>query len=129
MNLKEENILYAFAGKLVGNKFMKQMVCTTLARFPDEVITEVTNTCWFMSSMDDAYGFTFTGNDLANQHLVFLSDDLFAQNEHQIEHTIAHEIGHVILGHKNSTISKQTKGEVQIQELEAENFVEKYLGK
>lgn len=127
MNLKEENILYAFSGKLVGNKFMKQMVCTTLAKFPDEIIKEVTTTCWFMSSMDDAYGFTFTGNDLANQHLIFLSDDLFGQTEAQIEHTIAHEIGHVVLGHKNSTITKQSKEEVARQERDADEFVKKYL--
>ena len=81
-----------------------------------------------MSSMDDAYAFTFTGNDLKNQHLIFLSDDLLYQNISQIHYTIAHEIGHVILGHRNSTLSNQSKKEIKMQEKEADDFAKKYIG-
>jgi Zn-dependent peptidase ImmA (M78 family) len=76
--------------------------------------------------MEDAYGFTFTGNDLKNQHLIFLSDELLNQGEEQIHHTIAHEIGHVILGHRNSTLIKQEKSEITQQERKADEFARKY---
>lgn len=79
-----------------------------------------------MSSMDDAYGFTFTGNDLRDQHLIFLSDELFDQDDFQISHTISHEIGHVVLGHRNSTLVEQSTAEVRQQEKEADAFAAQY---
>jgi Zn-dependent protease with chaperone function len=127
MNNKTKNIYYAFSGKLVGNKRMKIYVCLTLSLMPDRIITYITSHCWFFASMEDAYGFTFNGNDLKNQHLIFLSDDLLFQQDKQIQYTIAHEIGHVILLHRNSVLEKQTKEEIKKQEKEADEFAKKYL--
>lgn len=127
MNNNIKNIYYAFDGKLAGNKRMKLAVCNTLAKMPEEIINYVTKNCWFFASMEDAWAFTFTGNDLKNKHLIFLSDELLFQDNEQISHTIAHEIGHVILKHRNSVLEKQTKEEIKQQENEAENFANKYL--
>lgn len=66
----------AFKGKLVGSYRMKKYVCETVNLMPKKIIALVTKNCWFLSSMDDAWAFTFTGNDLKGQHLIFLSDDL-----------------------------------------------------
>ena len=106
---------------------MKFYICETLSKMPEEVISYITANCWFLSSMEDAWAFTFTGYDVVNQHLIFLSDELLVQEYEQIQHTIAHEIGHVILGHKNSVLINQTKREVQQQEHEADVFVQKYF--
>lgn len=127
MENKVRNIYYAFKGKLVGNRGMKVNVCETLARMPDDVIDYVTSSCWFFASMEDAWAFTFRGNDLINQHLIFLSDELLFQNKEQITYTIAHEIGHVILKHRNSVLEKQSKEEIREQEKEADEFANKYL--
>lgn len=121
------DIFYAFHGKLVGNKFMQRHVCEIIAKMPQETIDFITANVWFMASMEDAWAFTFTGNDLKDQHLIFLSDDLLAQNNVQIHYSIAHEIGHVVLGHRNSTLVKQTKEEVEIQEEEADLFAKQYV--
>ena len=115
-----------FEGKLVGSKFMKLSVCRTLTKMPDEIVEFVTGNCWFLGSMEDAYAFTFTGNDLKNQHLIFLSDDLLNQEEEQVEFSIAHEIGHVMLKHRNSTLVKQTKEEIKKQESEADLFAQQH---
>lgn len=106
---------------------MQFYVCQTLAQMSEEVISTVTHSCWFISSMDDAWAFTFTGNELKNQHLIFLSDDLLAQDAQQIRHSIAHEIGHVILHHRNSVLVTQTKAEIRRQEREADEFVKRAL--
>lgn len=79
-----------------------------------------------MGSFEEAWAFAFTGNDLKDQHLVFLSDELLMQDEKQIHYTIAHEIGHVVLNHKNSTLVKQTKEEIRKQEKEADEFAKEY---
>lgn len=120
-------IFEKFQGKLVGNKKMQYAVCEVLSKMPDEVVTFITDNCWFMASMEDAWAFTFTGNDLKNQHLIFLSDELLQQDIHQIHYSIAHEIGHVMLGHRNSTLVKQTPQEIEFQEKEADLFAQKYL--
>lgn len=122
-----ETIYRSFGGKLIGNKRMKLYVCQTLLPMPPKIVSFITKTCWFMSSMDDAWGFTFTGNDLKNQHLIFLSDELFYQHAAQIRYSIAHEIGHVMLKHKNSTFKKQTKIEIRKQEKEADEFAKTYF--
>ena len=127
MQNKAKNIYYAFDGKLVGNRRMKINVCETLAKMPDEIIDYITSNCWFFASMEDAWAFTFTGNDLKNQHLIFLSDELMFQEKTQINYTIAHEIGHVILKHRNSVLEKQPKEEIKKQEDEADSFAKKYL--
>ncbi len=93
---------------------------------PEEIISFVTRTCWFMGSFEEAWAFTFTGNELKDQHLVFLSDKLFTQDDSQIHWTIAHEIGHVYLGHRNSVLVKQSKKEIEKQEKEADEFVKKF---
>ncbi|HET9946820.1 MAG TPA: M48 family metalloprotease [Patescibacteria group bacterium] len=120
-------IYQAFQGKLVGNKKMKTFVCEVLTFFPDKIIEYITANCWFMASMDDAWAFTFTGNDLKNQHLIFLSDELLSQELHQIYYTIAHEIGHVMLGHRNAVFSNQSKEEISKQEKEADDFAKQFL--
>lgn len=106
---------------------MRLYVCQTLLLMPDDIIGFITKNCWFFASMEDTWAFTFTGNDLKNQHLIFLSDELLFQNEEQIRYTIIHEVGHIILGHRNSVLEKQSKEEIKKQELEADNFVKKYL--
>jgi len=126
MNRKVREIYNAFSGKLVGNKIMKYHVCETLSKMPQDIINFVTSNCWFFASMEDSYGFTFTGNDLRDQHLIFLSDELLDQGEEQIHYTIAHEVGHVILKHRNSTFIKQEKSEIAKQEREADAFARKY---
>lgn len=120
-------IYYAFQGKLVGSFRMKWHVCETLSLMPDNIVEGITKHCWFFASMEDAWAFTFTGNDLANNHLIFLSDELLAENEQQIHYTIAHEIGHVILGHKNSILKQQTRQEIKQQEKEAHQFAKQYV--
>jgi len=117
----------AFDGKLVGSKRMQNMACDVVAKMPNKIFKKITKTCWFISSLDDAWGFTLTGNDLKNQHLVFLSDELFRETPQQIRYTIAHEIGHVILGHRNSILKRQSKAEVREQEKEADAFTKQFL--
>lgn len=121
-----KQIYNAFEGKLVGNKKMKHHVCEVLSYMPPEVVDFVTKNCWFMASMEDAWAFTFTGNDLREQHLIFLSDELLQEDSSQIHHTIAHEIGHVILGHRNSILDKQSNEEIKKQEKEADVYAERF---
>ncbi len=120
-------IYFTFKGKLVGTKRMQKYVCETLSFMPRDIIKKVTSNCWFMSSMDDAWAFTFTGNDLKDQHLIFLSDDLLRQSPTQIRYSIAHEIGHVILGHRNSVLERQTKREINKQEGAADLFAKQFV--
>lgn len=127
MNTKLHEILVAFDGKLVGSKVMKLNVCEVISKMPKNIISFITKKCWFFASMEDAWAFTFTGNDLKGKHLIFLSDDLMYQEKSQIQYTIAHEIGHVILNHRNSVLEKQTKNEIKQQETEADAFAKKYL--
>ncbi len=122
-----KEIYSAFEGRLIGDDFMKEQVCITLSRMPEEIIEFVTTNCWFLASIPDAYAFTFTGNDLRNQHLIFLSDELLYQEAEQISYTIAHEIGHVVLKHRNSVAYKQPKEEIKKQEKEADEFARKYI--
>lgn len=126
MIVRARKIYKAFGGKLVGSQKMKNHVCLVLSKMPDQIVKFVTKKVWFMGSMEDAWGFTFTGKDLDGQHLIFLSDELFRQSESQINYSIAHEVGHVVLGHKNSTLYKQTKREIGRQEKEANAFAKKY---
>ena len=127
MDKRIREIYHSFNGKLVGNRVMKINVCETLAIMPNEIINYITKNCWFFASLEDAWAFTFTGNDLKNNYLIFLSDELMFQNKDQIKYTIAHEIGHVILGHRNSVLEKQSKKEIKKQEKEAGVFAKKYL--
>lgn len=127
MNVRERQIFKAFGGRLVGKPLMKKVVCEIVAKFPDEIVEFVTDKVWFLSSMEDAWAFTFTGSDIQNHHLIFLSDELLNENLDQIYFTIAHEIGHVVMGHKNSILINQSKEEIRQQEREANAFARKYL--
>lgn len=127
MNERLHQIQKAFNGKLIGNTKMKQHVAEVLAKMPENIVEFVTENVWFMASMEDAWAFTFTGSDLQNKHLIFLSDELLAEDPHQIYWTIAHEIGHVILGHKNRFFDKFSAGKVMQQEDEADAFAKKYI--
>lgn len=122
-----EQIKKAFGGKLVGTPSLKEHVCEVVALLPEDLQDFITEYVWFVGSLPDAWGYTFTGNDLADQHLIFLSDELLAQDEEQIHWSIAHEIGHVILGHKNNIFFKQSKEHIQAQEQEADAFAQEYI--
>lgn len=111
----------------MGNLNMQKWVCKAVALLPEEIIAYVTKNVWFISSGEDAWAFTFRGSDILNQHLIFLSDELFEQSENDISYTIIHEIGHVILKHKNSMGRMQTQSEIKKQEREADQFARKYL--
>jgi Zn-dependent protease with chaperone function len=127
MRQELREIYYAFGGKLVGTKRMKLYVCETLSLMPPKIIAKITRNCWFMSTIDDAWAFTFTGDDLKGQHLIFLSDELLYQDPAQIRYSIAHEIGHVILKHRNSVLERQTKQEIRQQEKEADAFARQFI--
>lgn len=127
MRKNTKEIYYAFDGKLIGSRKMKQYVCGVLTLMEGNIINYITSSCWFFGSMDDALAFTFTGSDLKDNHLIFLSDELFMYDERQIRYTIVHEIGHVVLGHRNSILEKQSKMEIYNQEKEADEFAKKYI--
>lgn len=127
MTTKQRNIEYAFKGKLVGSKEMRRHVCEVLSQMEDTIITEITSSSWFVSSTEDAWAFVLQGNELKGKHLVFIGEDLLRQTDKQIHYTIAHEIGHVVLGHRNSILLKQSKTEIRKQEKEADLFAKKYL--
>lgn len=128
MNYTFTKIRQKFGGKLIGSGKMKQMVCSTLLIFPEDIIKKVTQKVWFISSFDDGWAFALRGDELKkDEALIFLSDELLKEKERQIRFTIAHEIGHVILGHRNSIGRKQTSTEIARQEKEADKFVKKYL--
>src|SRR5579859_4737439 len=110
-----------FGHKLIGSSRMVKMVKRTLTFFPEDISDFVIKNCWIVGSFEDGWAFTLRGDELKrNEYLIFLSDELLAQNEDQIIWTIAHEIGHVILGHRNSIGKVQTKAEVAKQERDAD---------
>ncbi len=127
MNSGLLKIYRAFGGKLVGSSRMKHFVCQAVAQLPPRVSRYITRNCWFMGSLEDAWAFTFVGNDLADQHLIFVSDELLRQSPEQIEFTLVHEIGHVILGHRNSIQVNQSRAEIGRQEREADVFARRYV--
>ncbi len=116
-----------FRGRLVGTHKLKHHVSLVVSKLPKDLQDYITQYCWFVGSMDDAWAYTFTGDDLADQHLIFLSDDLLSQEPKQIHYSIAHEIGHVVLGHRNSIYIKQSKAEISKQEKEADEFALMYI--
>ncbi len=106
---------------------MINSVCKAVLFLPVEIQKYVTRNIWFISSPDDAWAFTFRGSDIANRHLIVISDELLKQNEQQISYTILHEIGHVMLGHENSIGRVQTQTEIKRQEVAADAFAKKYF--
>lgn len=129
MTGKLQQIYKAFGGKVNGTKRMQLLVCETLSKMPDKIINLITSDCWFLASTDDAWAFTFHGDDAKGEHLIFLSDDLLSQPAVQIRWTIAHEIGHILLGHKNDIGIGQTKAEINRQEKEADGFARQFMPK
>ncbi len=127
MNWTIKKVKKALGNKLIGNFFIREQVCKALLFLPSSVIEKVCKTVWFISSPDDSWAFTFKGSDIKKGHLIFISDELLNQNETQIRNTILHEVGHVVLNHRNSIGFLQTKTEIKHQEIEADNFVKKYL--
>lgn len=127
MNSKLMKIRKAFGGRLVVKPLVQNLILETVSIFPPEIIEYIEKKVWFFSSSEDAWAYTFTGDDLKDKHLIFLSDELFIEDRTQIMSTIAHEIGHVILGHKNSIHYKQTQSEIDRQEREADLFAKKHL--
>lgn len=114
--------------KLIGSEFLKTMVVRALQKLPDNIVSQVVKTTWFVGSFTDGWAFTLRGDELKkNEHLVFLSDELLAQDEKQIIWSILHEIGHVVLGHRNSIAEIQSKKQIRIQEKEADEFAGKAL--
>lgn len=125
--MTKREIYKAFEGKLVGKYFMKRMICDVVVKLPNDMQEFVTKKCWFLSSMEDAWAYAFTGNDLRDQHLIFLSDELFYEDKESIYYSIAHEIGHILLKHRNSVLFQQSKEEVAQQEREADAFAREVL--
>ncbi len=117
----------ALGDKLIGKVFMREQVCKAISYLPDDLIEKICASVWFISSPDDAWAFTFKGADIKNRHLIFLSEDLFTEEESQIIYTILHEIGHAALDHSNSVGFVQTESEIKQQEAEADRFAHKYL--
>lgn len=127
MNFTREEIRKRLGGRLVGKEIMKRATVAAIQRLPDQIIKKVTETVWFVSSFDDAWGFVLTGEELRGKHLVFLSDELFKEGEKQIVYTIIHEIGHVILKHRNGILKPQSRAETEKQEMEADKFAKEYI--
>jgi hypothetical protein len=112
--------------KITGGKRAHYLVTQAVGLLPTDVLPKI-GRIRFISSFDNAWGYVLTSEDLRAEYLIVLSDDLFDQSQSQIIYTILHEIGHVVLGHKNSFGRRQTKGEIQKQELVADAFAMKYI--
>ncbi len=127
MNWTFETVRHALGDRLVGNLFMRKLVCQTLLYLPPEILDQVCRKVWFISSQEDSWAFTFRGSDIKDRHLIFMSDELLRQSDAQIGYTILHEVGHVVLMHKNSIGYAQTQSEIKNQEKEADLFAKKHL--
>ncbi len=120
-------IIHALGGRLVGSKQAKKSIARALQLLPDLILKDLVSHCWFLSSDPDAWAFVLKGSELAGDHIIFLSDDLFEQSEEQIRYTILHEVGHVVLNHRNSVGVRQSKNEIGQQEAEADQFARRYV--
>lgn len=119
----------AFGGKLHINGKLAAYVCQTITKLPGHYLRHITSDCWFLGSVEDAWAYTFRGDELEGKHLIILSDTLLDRPKEDIEWTIMHEVGHVLLGHQNSILVTQSKREVRKQEWEADEFARVYLGR
>ena len=131
MNRRTQDIERKFDGKLIGSKKMQRLVAETLLRLPINIQSFVTKNVWFVSSFEDAWGFTLKIDELKKKgkYLLFLGDELWEQGKYVQAYEIAHEIGHVILKHRNAILTPQVGAETQKQEAEAHKFALKYLNK
>lgn len=127
MGYTKEEIRQKFGGRLVVNKLSADLICEILTILPIEILDNLTKNVWVVNSLDDAWGFTFRGDELVGKHLIFLSDELFSEDKNQVSKTLLHEVGHVVLNHQNSILKQQSPEEIAQQEHEAESFVNKYL--
>jgi hypothetical protein len=129
MSKKTYDIINGYGGKLVGSKKTKVLVAEALQLLPPDMVKDLIQHCWVLSSFPDAWAYVFNGNDVTGQHFIFLSEELLKQDKDQIQYTILHEVGHVILRHHNSINYRQTKWEIGKQEREADFFAKQYLVK
>ena len=127
MRVNHKAITRAFGGKLLVRASLQRYVIRVVAKLPNKLIGKITRFCWFLGSVDDAWAYTFRGDEIKGTNLIILSDSLLDQSHEDIEWTILHEIGHVILGHHNSILVTQTRQEIRRQEREADAFAMKYL--
>lgn len=127
MSYSFEEIKNKFGGRLVVRKDVVGFICQTVSVLPNEIIDYITTKVWVVNSLDDAWGFTFKGDELHGKHLIFLSDELFNEGKYQIAYTLLHEIGHVVLKHQNSILVEQSEAEIDQQEAEADQFAKSYL--
>lgn len=121
------HIARLFGGKLHVSKKLKEHVCRAVGLLPQSIIAQITSHCWFLGSTEDAWAYTFRGDEVMGKHLVILSDELLNQTDDDIQWTIIHEIGHVVLGHRNAILAPQSKGEIAKQEREADAFARRYI--
>lgn len=117
----------AFDGRLVGDLPTKKIIAETILLLPEQIIEQLIDNVWFLSSDPQAWAYVFRGNDIANKYLIFLSDGLFSQSKSLIQYTILHEIAHALFDHRNSIGYHQTSDEIARQEAEADKFAKKYL--
>lgn len=127
--MRTSEIIKAFGHRIIGTSYMKKMVALALKNLSNNINRKIIKSTWFIGSFDDGLAFTIRGDELKKgECLIFLSDELFQEDEGQIIWTITHEIGHVVLGHRNSIGRVQTRAEVRKQESEADGFAGKYIG-
>ena len=127
MSYSAEEIKDKLGGRLIGKAGVKKLVCETLKLLPAESVDYLTANVWFISSFEDAWGFTMRGDELHGKHLIFLSDELFLETREHAVSTILHEVGHVILNHRNAILEPQESSETEKQEKEADAFARRYL--
>lgn len=127
MSWTAKKIKRELGGKLIGTRYTIPKICKALLHLPDDTLKYVCKRVWFISSSDDAWAFVMKGSEVKNRYLIYLSDELFQENDDQITYTILHEVGHVVLKHRNSIGYSQTKTEIRMQEKEADAFAKKYI--
>lgn len=125
--MTHQQIIKIFGGRLVGSATNKKLVAEAVIKLSKDQQDYICHHVWILSSHPDSWAFAFHGDDLKNQHLIFLSDELLAQSDQQILFTILHEFGHILLGHKNSIDYKQSPHEISKQEQQADQFAKKFL--
>lgn len=68
--MKVSRVKKNFKYRLIGTKYMKKMVISTLSVFPDEIIDKVSECCWFISSFEDGWAFVLRGKDIKKERRV-----------------------------------------------------------
>ena len=117
-----------FGNKIIGKRAVKKLVCSVVSLLNAKQVDFVTSTVWFVNSFPDAWGFVFRGDELKGKFIVFLSDELFRQPKVDQVYEVAHELAHILLSHRNSIGTKQSKTEIADQEKEADRFARNLIG-